>query len=132
MLQLTGGMKAIILTAGLAEDGSAHVVGRTDDAILFGTCRVERQGVQAVWSRVLSHDGTNRATILTSWMIGHDDPPPVPASLKTILPGEPPTFVAPGDLFEVELQQNSERRSTVRMSQDEFEALMRGLLNSGS
>jgi hypothetical protein len=125
-------MKAIILTAGLADDGSAHVVGRTDDAILFGTCRVEPQGVQAVWSRVLSHDGTNRATILTSWMIGHDEAPPVPPSLKSILPGNPPSFVAPGDLFEVELRQNSERRSTVRMSQDEFEALMRGLLDGST
>ena len=123
-------MKAIILTAALADDGSAHVIARTEHAILFGTCRVERQGVQAVWSRVLSGDGSNRATILTSWKSGHEHPPATLPSLKTILPGPSPDFVGPGDLFEVDLdlQHNSERRSTVRMPQDEFEALMRGLL----
>ena len=123
-------MKAIILTAALADDGSAHVIARTDDAILFGTCRVERQGVQALWSRVLSRDGSNRATILTSWKIGHEHPPATSPRLKTILPGPSPKFVGPGDLFEVDLdlQHNSERRSTGRMPQEEFEALMRGLL----
>lgn len=124
-------MKAIILAAALAGDGSAHVVGRTENAILFGACRSEREGIQAIWSRVLSHDGTNRAAILISWKIGHETPPETPPSLAAILAGEPPVFVGPGDLFEVDLQQNSERRSTIRMSQTEFDALMRGLMESG-
>lgn len=121
-------MKAIILTAALSGDGSANVVGRTDNVILFGTCRVGRAGVRAIWSRILSHDGSNRATTLTSWKIGHEHPPATPPSLKTMLSGEPPKFVGPGDVFEVDLRQNSERRSAVRMSQEEFKALMRGLL----
>ena len=121
-------MKAIILTAALSGDGSANVVGRTDNAILFGTCRVDRAGVKAIWSRILSHDGSNQGMTLTSWKIGHELPPATPPSLKTILSGEPPKFVEPGDLFEVDLHQNSERRSTVRMPEEEFKALMRGLL----
>jgi hypothetical protein len=121
-------MQAIILAATLSEDGSAHVIGRTDEAILFGHCRVERDGVQAIWSRVLSNDGSNRATILTSWRIGHALPPPTPSSLTSILSGEPAAFVVPGDLFELDVKPHADRRSTVRMSQDAFDELMRGLL----
>jgi hypothetical protein len=121
-------MQAIILAATLSGDGYAQVIGRADDAVLFGYCRVERDGVQAIWSRVLSNDGSNRATMLTSWKIGHVHAPLTPVSLASILSGEPAPFVVPGDVFELDVKPHAERRSTVRMSQEDFEELMRGLL----
>jgi hypothetical protein len=75
-------------------------------------------------------DGTTRAVSSSSTKSGHEDPPEVPASVAALLTGEAPTFVAPGDIFEVETIDLEDRRSTVRMSQADFNSLMRSLLDA--
>lgn len=121
-------MHAIILAVTRRGDGSANVIGRTDEALWFGCCRAEHDGVRTVWSRVLSGDGSNQATILTSWKVGHVAATPPPSRLESLFSEQPADFVARGDLFEIASWPPSARPLPVRMSQATFDELMRGLL----
>ncbi len=123
-------MKAIVLAAALFEDGVASVIARSDNAILFGVCQAMNEAVLASWFRVIFKNGSNRAVALTSWKVGHEDAPLALPAFDQLLSGPTPDFIVPGDYFEVDLETiDTNRRKTVRMSQEAFDLLMRGLLS---
>jgi hypothetical protein len=130
MLNSTPIMRAIIIAAVTSAEGSAQVIARAPDLILFGRCHAEAASAKVYWFRAMLKDGTTRAVSSSSTKSGHEDPPEVPASVAALLTGEAPTFVAPGDIFEVETIDLEDRRSTVRMSQADFNSLMRSLLDA--
>jgi hypothetical protein len=123
-------MRAIIIAAATSAEGSAQVIARAPDVILFGRCHAENASAKVYWFRAMLKDGATRAVSGSSIKCSHEDPPEVPASVASLLTGEAPTFVVPGDVFEIEMADLEERRSTVRMSQDAFNTLMRSLLNA--
>jgi hypothetical protein len=122
-------MRAIIIAASLSANGSAQVIARTADVILFGTCYAVDGSARTFWTRAIFKDGTNRALSLHSLKSGHEEPLAANPELAMLLGGEAPSFVVAGDVFELDSIELLNERREVRMSQDAFDFLMRSLLN---